>query len=1134
MLVKYHPSFSQSSYHHLLFILLLYSITFSHQQACHPEDQQSLLTFSHSISSSLSPLDWSSASNCCSSWEGIDCDDTGRVTRLWIPNRGLSGNISSSLGNLKSLSHLNISHNSFSGFLPKGLFSSLNSLVIIDISSNRLDGNFSASFSLNGSFPSTINVVDISSNQLHGKIEPSWFVLGLNFTNFNASNNGLDGQIPSSICTTSPMLRTLDFSSNLFSGDIPVGLGKCSQLQVFRAGFNSLSGLLPDDIYSLQSLVDLSVPANDIRGTIGEGMLSLTNLKIIELYSNKFSGKIPQDIGKLSNLEQLHLHINSFSGSIPASLMNCTKLVKLILRVNSLEGNISSLNFSRLVQLQILDLGNNRFTGNLPESLFSCKSLTAVRVATNSLAGPISPNVVALTSLTFISLSNNSFTNITKAIKIFAGCKSLTTLIFSKNFYNEVIPVAKSFIGPDEFKNLQVLAFGGCKLKGQVPEWLVHIKSLEVLDLSFNQITGSIPGLFGTLPNFFYLDLSMNRLTGKYPVQINRLPALISEKVAEKLNRSYLELPVFVAPNNASTQQYNQLANLPPAIYLKGNNISGNIPINISLLQNLHVLDLSENHFTGSIPPEFSNLTNLEMLDLSQNNLTGEIPTSLQSLNFLSKFNVSYNNLEGSIPTGGQFDTFAESSYIGNPDLCGRILQHRPCSAQSAPGQSSHGRHLNKRLLLGITLGVCLCFLCIFVIVVYWIMAKRRILPGLDNDKFETEMNSGCSSFQDLGKDTSLVIVFPSNTTEVKDLSIHDILKATNNFDQENIVGCGGFGLVYKATLNNGAKLAIKKLSGDMCLIEREFKAEVEALSMAQHENLVSLLGYCIHDGLRLLMYSYMENGSLDYWLHENPNGPSLLDWGIRLKIALGAGRGLAYMHQICEPHIVHRDIKSSNILLDENFEAHVADFGLSRLILPYRTHVTTELVGTLGYIPPEYGQAWVATLRGDVYSFGVVMLELLTGKRPVEVTKSKSSREIVVWVQQLKSEGKHEEIFDSVLRDKGNEQEMQQVLDVACKCVKQNPLERLTIKEVVDQLKNIKSCPHTPKSEQDFPAEMRIFPSLDRDAYWLAVPGASNSLKCRCRQINGRVLQVFSRKGLPTKFSLASTRYASQADKMQ
>ncbi|CAN1342369.1 Tyrosine-sulfated glycopeptide receptor 1 [Linum perenne] len=278
-----------------------------------------------------------------------------------------------------------------------------------------------------------------------------------------------------------------------------------------------------------------------------------------------------------------------------------------------------------------------------------------------------------------------------------------------------------------------------------------------------------------------------------------------------------------------------------------------------------------------------------------------------------------------------------------------------------------------------------------------------------------------------------------------------ELLKATDNFSQANIVGCGGFGLVYKATLANGTKLAVKKLSGDFGLMEREFKAEIEALSTAQHENLVSLQGYCVFNGFRLLIYSYMENGSLDYWLHEKTEGASQLDWPTRLKIAKGASIGLAYMHQVCEPHIVHRDIKSSNILLDEKFEAHVADFGLARLIRPYCTHVTTELVGTLGY--------------SDVYSFGVVMLELLSGKRPVEVFKPKMSRELVAWVYQMRSEGKQEQVFDPILRDKGHEDEMLQMLDVACMCVSHNPRKRPSIQEVVDCLKNI-GCSSPQKEE--------------------------------------------------------------------
>ncbi|GAB4849968.1 hypothetical protein Ancab_029268 [Ancistrocladus abbreviatus] len=1017
-------------------ILMVYYMTSQQLQACNKHDQESLLNFSAVLSPSSDSLNWKPNTSCCL-WEGIDCDANGRITRLWLPLKGLKGNISSSLGNLVHLAQLNLSHNSIHGPLPAGVFRLLDRLEIIDLSFNSLSEGFSSSLPANGGFPATIQIIDISSNQFHGVIESNLFVLASNLSSFNASDNYFTGEIPLSICTSS-LLKTLDFSNNNFSGQIPDELGGCSKLEVFRAGFNSLSGSLPEAIYNVKTLHEISIPANVLSGTIGDGITNLTNLKVIELFSNNFDGMIPQDIGKLSNLERLYLHINNLSGNIPPSLMNCTKLVKLILRVNFLEEDISTLDFSKLVNLQTLDLGNNLFTGNLPESLYSCSSLTAVRVAVNRLSGQISPNITKLSSVSFLSLSNNSFVNITSTLGILARFKNLNALTLSLNFYGESLPGDQSIIGPDGFQKLQILALGGCKLLGEVPAWIGNLKALEVLDLSYNAIRGTIPGWMGTLPSLFYLDLSSNVLSGEFPLTLIQLPTMRSQRLLQSLNRSYLELPIFVAPNNVSRQQYNQVAGLPPAIYLQNNSFSGNIPAEISQLQCLHVLYLAANNFSGIIPPEISNLTNLEILVLSQNNLTGEIPTSLRNLNFLSTFNVSFNNLQGEIPTGGQFDTFPESSFVGNPGLCGPILGRNCSGALSPTHQPADGGGLNRKLFVGVALGVCLGISFILMVLAFWILSKRRILPR-ELDKIEPEINSyHSSSSEEVCKDTSLVIVFSSNTSEIKDLSIFDILKATDNFNQEHIIGCGGFGLVYKATLANGTKLAIKRLSGDMCLMDREFKAEVEILSLAQHKNLVSLIGYCIHDGFRLLIYTFMENGSLDYWLHEKPDGSSQLDWPTRLKIALGV------------------------------------DFGLSRLILPYRTHVTTELVGTLGYIPPEYGQAWVATLRGDVYSFGVVMLELLTGKRPVEICKAKTSRELVVWVQLLRNEGKHEEIIDPLLRGKGFEGEMLRVLDVACKCIDQSPSKRPTIKEVVDSLKSVQSYPQIQKTEQDCITENR------------------------------------------------------------
>ncbi|GLU21925.1 hypothetical protein SLE2022_380360 [Rubroshorea leprosula] len=1041
---------------------LLFSCLFGSpcHAACDKRDHDSLLLFYNTSVQPSNPLNWSST-DCCN-WEGIACDSVrGRVTQVLLPSKGLSGNLSSSIGNLTHLTHLNLSNNRFIGTLPNGFFSSLNHLQILDLSYNKLSGRLPLDNLSDYSSLVPVQIIDLSSNRFLGEIPSNPFLKAArNLSIFNVSNNSFAGQIPSYICLNNTSLILLDLSDNEFSGEIPPGLGNCSNLHTLRAGFNNLSGNLSEDIYKMVSLQELSLPSNHLSGEIRDDIIELTKLNILELYSNNFTGPIPQDIGKLSNLEQLLLHVNSLTGILPTSLMSCTNLRTLNLRVNQLSGNLSSFNFSTLHQLTTLDLGNNNFTGNLPLSLYSCKSLTAIRLASNFLEGEISSDIRALQSLSFLSISTNNLANASGAIRILMGCKNLTTVILSKNFFDEPIPDYEYAVEADGFQNLQVLGLGGCRFTGQVPNWLAKLNNLEVLDLSQNGINGTIPSWFGDLSKLFYLDLSDNLLSGEIPINLTRLLALETEESTVEVDRSYLELPVFVAPNNVTItnqQLYNQLASLPPAIYLRNNSLTGDIPAEIGRLKYLHQLDLSDNDFSGGIPDQISNLTNLEKLDLSRNHLSGQIPASLKGLHFLSSFSVAFNTLQGPIPSGGQFDTFTSSSFEGNPGLCGSILQ-RICPNASGASNATDELHedLNRKLIVGVVLGICFSTALVITMLALWILSKRRVTPRGDSDKIELgtiSRNSYSGVPPEAVKDDSLVL-FPNNGNELKDLTIYELLKATDNFNQENIIGCGGFGLVYKAVLESGTKLAVKKLSGDFSLMEREFKAEVEALSTAQHENLVSLQGYCVHEGYPLLIYSYMENGSLDYWLHEKADGPSQLDWPTRLNIARGASRGLAYMHQICEPHIVHRDIKSSNILLNDKFEAHVADFGLSRLILPYHTHVTTELVGTLGYIPPEYGQAWVATLRGDMYSFGVVMLELLTGKRPVEVFKPKMS--LVAWVQQMRCEGKQDEVFDPRLKGRGFDEEMLQVLDVACMCVNQNPFKRPTIKEVVEWLKNV------------------------------------------------------------------------------
>ncbi|PAN04057.2 hypothetical protein PAHAL_1G038300 [Panicum hallii] len=771
-------------------------------------------------------------------------------------------------------------------------------------------------------------------------------------------------------------------------------------------------------------------------------MANIRDLTTLNLEGNKFTGNIPDSIGQLKRLEELHLDNNNMSEELPSSLENCTNLRTIDLKSNNFSGDLVKVNFSTLYNLKTLDLLYNNFTGTVPESIYSCRNLTALRLSGNNLQGQLSPRIGNLKALTFLSIGRNNFTNITNTLQILKSCANLTTLLIGSNFKGEILPQDDTFNG---FENIQVLDIEKCLLSGNIPLWISKLTNLEMLVLGGNRLSGLIPMWINTLNSLFYLDLSNNSLTGEIPTALMNMSMLASDATAAHLDPRIFDLPVYGSPS----RQYRILVAIPKMLDLSSNKLMGVIPPEIGQLKALISLNISFNNLTGPIPTSICNLTKLQVLDLSNNNLTGAIPSELENLHFLSTINISNNNLEGPIPTGGQFSTFQNSSFDGNPQLCGPMLGRR-CSSADAPLVPTKGR--NKKAIFAIAFGVFFAVISILLLLgrlLITIKVKRLTAKSTIEANGDVETTSPNSS-----QEHTLVMLLGSKAEENK-LTFSEIMKATNNFDKEHIIGCGGYGLVYKAELPDGCKLAIKKLNGEMCLMEREFTAEVEVLSMAQHDHLVPLWGYCIQRDSWFLIYSFMENGSLDDWLHNRDDDAStFLDWPTRLKIAKGASHGLSYIHNVCKPHIVHRDIKSSNILLDKDFKAHLADFGLSRLILPNKTHVTTELVGTLGYIPPEYGQGSVATLRGDIYSLGVVLLELLTGLRPVSVMST--SKELVPWVLEMRSQGKQIDVLDPTLRGTGHEEQMLKVLEVACKCVNHNPSMRPPIMQVVSCLESV------------------------------------------------------------------------------
>ncbi|KAK8461680.1 hypothetical protein SEVIR_1G083100v4 [Setaria viridis] len=1016
--------------------------------SCTEQEKKSLLQFVSGLSqdAGLAKL-WQEDTDCCN-WEGITCNGNKTVIDVSLASRGLEGHISQSLGNLTGLQQVNLSYNSLSGGLPLGLVSS-NSIIVLDVSFNQLNGDL---HELPSSIPGRpLQVLNISSNLFTGQFTSTTWKGMQNLIALNASNNSFTGHIPSHFCNISPSFSVLELSYNKLSGSIPPGLGNCSKLRVLKAGHNYLSGTLPEELFKATLLEHLSFSSNGLQGILDSThIVKLGKMAILDLGENKFSGMIPDSIGQLTRLQELHLDYNSMSGELPSTLSNCTNLITLDLKSNNFSGELNKVGFSNFPNLKTLDLMRNNFSGTIPESIYSCRNLIALRLSSNKFHGQLSKGLGNLKSLSFLSFANNSFSNITNALQILRSSKNLTTLLLGTNFMNETMPDNARIYG---FENLRVLAIEDCLLLGEIPFWISKLANLEMLFLNGNRLSGPIPAWINTLEYLFYLDISNNNLTGEIPTTLMAMPMLTSEKTAAHLDPRVFDLPVYQGP-----LQYRIPIAYPKALDLSRNKFTGVIPPEIGQLKAVISLNFSFNNLTGPIPPSICNLTNLQVLDLSNNNLTGEIPAVLENLYFLALFNVSNNNLEGPIPTGRQFNTFQNSSFNGNPELCGSMLLRRCSSAQAPPVSTKKGK---RKAIFAIAFGVFFAGIAI-VLLLGRLLVLIRVKSLTSKNRREDNGDVETTPF-DSSSEHELIMMSQGKGDKNK-LKFSDIVKATNSFDKEHIIGCGGYGLVYKAELPDGYKLAIKKLNGEMCLMEREFTAEVEALSMAQHENLVPLWGYCIQGNSRFLIYSFMENGSLDDWLHNmDDDASTMLDWPTRLRIAQGSSSGLSYIHNVCKPHIIHRDIKSSNILLDKEFKAYVADFGLSRLILPNETHVTTELVGTLGYIPPEYAHGWVATLRGDIYSFGVVLLELLTGLRPVPVLSS--SKELVPWVLEMRSQGKQIEVLDPTLRGTGHEDQMLKVLEIACKCVNYNPSMRPPIMEVVSCLESIDTGLQTQKS---------------------------------------------------------------------
>ncbi|KAL2469027.1 putative serine/threonine-protein kinase [Forsythia ovata] len=266
--------------------------------------------------------------------------------------------------------------------------------------------------------------------------------------------------------------------------------------------------------------------------------------------------------------------------------------------------------------------------------------------------------------------------------------------------------------------------------------------------------------------------------------------------------------------------------------------------------------------------------------------------------------------------------------------------------------------------------------------------------------------------------------------------TLRELEAATNGLADENVIGEGGYGIVYYGVLADNTKVAIKNLLNNRGQAEKEFKVEVEAIGRVRHKNLVRLLGYCVEGAYRMLVYEYVDNGNLDQWLHGDVGEVSPLTWEIRVNIILGTAKGLAYLHEGLEPKVVHRDIKASNILLDRQWNAKLSDFGLAKLLNSESSYVTTRVMGTFGYVAPEYACTGMLNEKSDIYSFGIFIMEIITGRSPVDYSRTQGEVNLVEWLKMMVGNRKSEEVVDPKLPERPASKALKRVILVALRCV--------------------------------------------------------------------------------------------------
>ncbi|KAB5524836.1 hypothetical protein DKX38_022585 [Salix brachista] len=1027
---------------------------------------------------------WNQQSSNPCSWPGILCTSDGsRVNGINLAANSISGDLYTNFSSLTALTNLDLSLNTFSGAVPNDL-SNCQNLVHLNLSHNILEGE------LNLTGLTKLETLDLSTNRIFGGIQFSLpGICSLIVANVSANNfsGGIDNFFDGCL-----NLQYLDLSYNFFSGAIWKGL---SRLKEFSVSENYLSGEVSGSFFAEKncSLRVLDLSGNSFTGRVPRELSNCRNLAILNLWGNNFTGQIPSEIGLISSLEGLFLGNNTFSPTVPESLLNLDNLAFLDLSRNNFGGEIQQI-FGGFTRLKILVLHGNSYTGGINSSgILKLPNLVGLDLSNNSFTGPLPVAFSEMHSLKFLILAYNRFNSTIP--QEYGNFQALQALDLSFNSLTGQIP---SSLG--KLRSLLWLMLANNMLTGEIPTELGSCTSLLWLNLANNRLSGSIPRELmevGRDPSRTFesnqRDEGVIASSGECWTMKRWIPAdyppfsfvhrILNRKTCrsiwDKLLKGVGLFSVCAAGSTVRTLQIsgylqlvgNQLSGELPGeigkmqnfsmIHLGFNNLSGTLPPQIGQLP-LVVLNLTKNALSGEIPSEIGNTKCIKNLDFSYNNFSGTFPVSLNNLSELSTFNISYNPLIcGTIPTTGQLATFEEDSYLGDPllKLPGFInnTMDSPPNQYSITGKKDHKKWVAVLVLLTMTMAFLICGLV--SLVVCMLVKNPAESPGYlleDTKHLRHDFASNSGSSSPWSSDTVTVIRLDRTA-----FTHADILKATGNFSESRIIGKGGFGTVYRGVLPGGREVAVKKLQREGVEGEKEFRSEMEVLTGNgfgwPHPNLVTLYGWCLDGTEKILVYEYMEGGSLEDLISDRTR----LTWRRRIDIAIDVASALVFLHHECYPAIVHRDVKASNVLLDKDGKARVTDFGLARFVDVGDSHVSTMVAGTVGYVAPEYGQTFHATTKGDVYSFGVLSMELATGRRAVDGGEEC----LLEWARRVMGSGRlglSRATIPVVLLGSGlaeGADEMSELLRIGIGCTAEAPQRRPNMKQVLAMLIKLSSC---------------------------------------------------------------------------